>query len=309
MRPDTEDTTGTESSRPVPPTAAKVAVGLTDGTGPGCAKSDPILVADGVRKAFGGIPAVDVAHLEVPRGAITALIGPNGAGKTTFFNVLTGFQTPDAGSWTFDGQEISGRAPHRVARTGMTRTFQLTRVLGGLTVLENMLVGSSDQPGEKLRNALLPWTWQQGRREDTERAMEILTRFKLDAKAADRAASLSGGQRKLLEMARALMTEPSLVMLDEPMAGVNPSLVQSLLEHVVALRDHGTTVLFVEHDMHMVRYVSDWVVVMAEGKVVAEGTPDDVLRQQAVVDAYLGSHHQTDLRTLVDAEAAKEAQP
>ncbi|MEV6300270.1 ABC transporter ATP-binding protein [Actinoplanes sp. NPDC051861] len=261
--------------------------------------NDPILVADGVHRHFAGVTAVDVEHLAVERGKITALIGPNGAGKTTFFNLLTGFDRPQAGSWSFDGRPVAGLAPYRVARLGMVRTFQLTKVLGRLTVLENMLLGSSRQSGEKLSYAILPLIWKSRDRSDVARAMEILGRFKLDAKAADYAASLSGGQRKLLEMARAIMSEPTMVMLDEPMAGVNPALTQSLLHHIKDLKEQGMTVLFVEHDMHMVRNVADRVVVMAEGKIIASGAPDEVLSSTAVVDAYLGAHHDTDLRKLI----------
>jgi branched-chain amino acid transport system ATP-binding protein len=262
---------------------------------PGVKKVNPILVIDHVKKSFGGLTAVDVEHLEIPSGAITALIGPNGAGKTTLFNLLTGFDTPDTGAWSFQGSELAGVPSFKVAKMGQVRTFQLTKALSLLTVLENMKLGAKNQTGEKLLNSLFPFLW---RKQDTEleaKAMELLKKFKLDAKKDDFAASLSGGQRKLLEMARALMTDPVLVMLDEPMAGVNPALTQSLLEHVLNLKKEGMTVLFVEHDMHMVRHIADWVVVMAEGKVVAEGAPDTVMKEQAVIDAYLGAHQDTDL--------------
>lgn len=262
---------------------------------PGCQKKDPILVADHIKKSFGGLTAVDVEHLEIPKNAITALIGPNGAGKTTLFNLLTGFDTPDTGSWTLMGSSLSGVPSFKVAKLGQVRTFQLTKALGLLTVMENMKLGAKDQRGESLLSALIPSLWRKQDREIEIKAMELLTRFKLDAKKDDFAASLSGGQRKLLEMARALMTDPVLVMLDEPMAGVNPALTQSLLDHVLNLKNDGMTVLFVEHDMHMVRHIADWVVVMAEGKIVAEGPPDTVMREKAVIDAYLGAHQETDL--------------
>lgn len=262
---------------------------------PGCKKKDPILVADHIKKTFGGLTAVDVEHLEVPKNAITALIGPNGAGKTTLFNLLTGFDSPDTGTWSLMGNSLSGVPSFKVAQMGQVRTFQLTKALGLLTVLENMKLGAKGQKGESLLSALLPALWRKQDKEIEVKAMELLSRFKLDAKKDDFAASLSGGQRKLLEMARALMTDPVLVMLDEPMAGVNPALTQSLLDHVLDLKKQGMTVLFVEHDMHMVRHIADWVVVMAEGKIVAEGPPDTVMKEQAVIDAYLGSHQDTDL--------------
>ncbi|MEY4397241.1 MAG: hypothetical protein RLZZ40_997 [Actinomycetota bacterium] len=265
---------------------------------PGVAKKDPILIADGVRRQFGGLTAVDVAHVEIPRHAITALIGPNGAGKTTFFNLLTGFDTPNEGTWSFNGKNLAGISAFKVARMGLIRTFQLTKALGLLTVMDNMKLGSTEQRGERLSQALLPFLWRKKDQEIEERALEILGRFKLDAKKDDFAASLSGGQRKLLEMARALMTNPELVMLDEPMAGVNPALTQSLLDHILDLKKEGMTVLFVEHDMHMVRHIADWVIVMAEGKVVAEGDPHEVMKNPAVIDAYLGSHQDVDLGTV-----------
>ncbi|MGZ0211897.1 MAG: ABC transporter ATP-binding protein [Actinomycetales bacterium] len=262
---------------------------------PGVAKVDPIIVADGIRRTFGGLTAVNVDHVEIPRNAITALIGPNGAGKTTLFNLLTGFDKPDEGKWTFDGHSLAGMGAHKVARLGQVRTFQLTKALGLLTVLENMKLGAKDQIGENIFRGMIPSLWRKQEAEIEERAIVLLKKFKLDAKSSDFAASLSGGQRKLLEMARALMSQPTLVMLDEPMAGVNPALTQSLLDHILDLKDEGMTVLFVEHDMHMVRHIADWVIVMAEGQVVAEGPPDQVMKNQAVIDAYLGSHQDVDL--------------
>ena len=262
---------------------------------PGAHKPHAILVADGVQRTFGGVHAVDVDHLEVQRGAITALIGPNGAGKTTLFNLLTGFDKPNAGTWSFEGRSLGGVSAARVAQAGMVRTFQLTKALSRMSVIENMRLGATRQSGENLFVALVPPLWRAREREITAQAEELLERFKLIDTRDEFAGSLSGGQRKLLEMARALMSKPTMVMLDEPMAGVNPALIQSLLGHIKALRDDGTTVLFVEHDMHMVRHISDWVVVMAEGRLVAEGPPDAVMNDAAVIDAYLGAHHDTDL--------------
>jgi branched-chain amino acid transport system ATP-binding protein len=262
---------------------------------PGVSKPDPIIVADNVVRKFGGLTAVNVGHLEIQRGAITALIGPNGAGKTTFFNLLTGFDQVDEGSWSFNGVKISGTPPHKVARMGMVRTFQLTKALYRLTVIDNMLLAATKQKGESILRAALPFLWNAQEKAATARSEELLTRFKLIDKRDDYAAALSGGQRKLLEMARALMVEPELVMLDEPMAGVNPALKQSLLGHIKDLREDGMTVLFVEHDMDMVRDISDWVIVMAQGEIVAEGPPNVVMRDKAVIDAYLGAHHDSTL--------------
>ena len=285
------------SSNPgIPSTKPVKSTGLHVGeVAPGVAKVDPIIIADNITRTFGGVHAVDVAHLEIPRNAITALIGPNGAGKTTLFNLLTGFDNPNTGKWTFDGKPLSGVPAFKVARMGQVRTFQLTKALGLLTVLENMKLGAKNQIGEGLFRSLFPFLWRKQDDELTEKAMELLARFKLDSKSEDFAASLSGGQRKLLEMARALMSDPVLVMLDEPMAGVNPALTQSLLDHILDLKTQGMTVLFVEHDMQMVSHIADWVVVMAEGKVVAEGPPSDVMKNPAVIDAYLGAHQDVDL--------------
>ena len=289
------------------PDAVRAAVAALDGVEPrpGVPKPDPILIADGVARRFGGLSAVEVDHLEVQRGVITALIGPNGAGKTTFFNLLTGFDTPNEGSWSFEGKSLGGMPAHKVARRGMVRTFQLTKALSKLTVLDNMRLGATGQKGENFFRAIIPATWTGQQKEIDERARDLLVRFKLDAKVDDFAGSLSGGQRKLLEMARALMVEPTMVMLDEPMAGVNPALTQSLLGHVKDLRAQGMTVLFVEHDMDMVRDISDWVVVMAQGRIVAEGPPDVVMADPAVIDAYLGAHHDAPLT--IEEEQAQVA--
>jgi branched-chain amino acid transport system ATP-binding protein len=257
---------------------------------PGAPKQDPILFADKIRKNFGGVVAVDVEHIEIQRGSITALIGPNGAGKTTLFNLLTGFDSPDTGEWRFDGRSMEKIVAHKTASMGMVRTFQLTKSLTKMSVIENMKLGATHQVGEKWWNALLPFRWKKQEQIIEQRADALLERFKIDHMRNEYAGTLSGGQRKLLEMARALMTNPRLVMLDEPMAGVNPALKQSLLEHIRGLRDEGMTVLFVEHDMDMVNDVSDWVIVMAEGRVIAEGTPSQISANPAVIEAYLGSH-------------------
>ena len=257
---------------------------------PGVAKPDPLLTADGIRRHFGGIVAVDVKHLEVQRGSITALIGPNGAGKTTLFNLLSGFDNPDVGQWRFDGHNMSRVVAHKTASMGMVRTFQLTKSLTKMSVIENMKLGAMHQSGEKWWNGLVPFVWKAQEKKIEARADALLARFKMDHMRNEYAGTLSGGQRKLLEMARALMTEPRLVMLDEPMAGVNPALKQSLNEHIRGLRDDGMTVLFVEHDMDMVNDVADWVVVMAEGALIAEGTPEQIGNNPRVIEAYLGTH-------------------
>jgi neutral amino acid transport system ATP-binding protein len=290
---------------------------------PGSPKPDSILVVDNIVRHFGGMTAVDVNHLEVQRGIITALIGPNGAGKTTFFNLITGFDKPTSAKtgahWSFDGAKLDKTSASSVAKAGMVRTFQLTKALSRMTVIDNMMLGAQNQSGENLIKSLFKPTWSRQEKDIELKADELLDRFKLLEKKNDYAGSLSGGQRKLLEMARALMSDPKMIMLDEPMAGVNPALTQSLLGHIQRLRDEGMTVLFVEHDMHVVRHISDWVAVMAEGRLVAEGTADSVMSDTAVIDAYLGAHHDTDLgddalltdetlEQMADEVAAEEAQ-
>jgi neutral amino acid transport system ATP-binding protein len=258
---------------------------------PGVAKPDPIVVVDHMSRTFGGLRAVDVRHLEFQRGVITALIGPNGAGKTTFFNLVSGFDTPDTGEWSFNGESLAGKPAHAIARRGMVRTFQLTKALSRLTCIQNMKLGATGQRGENLFRALVPGIWRAQEREIEERADALLERFNMAHMRDEFAGELSGGQRKLLEMARALMSEPEIVLLDEPTAGVNPALKQSLLGHIREVLEDGTTVVFVEHDMDMVRDISDWVVVMGEGAVIAEGPHETIGRNQTVIDAYLGSHH------------------
>ena len=252
--------------------------------------TDAILEIDGVEKRFGGVHAVDGASFEVERGAITALIGPNGAGKSTLFDVVSGFERADAGAIRLDGSSIYRLPAYSIARRGLVRTFQLTKTLNVMSVLDNMLLAAPGHPGERFHGWLTsPLAARRREREARTQASELLDLFSLGAHAGDYAGTLSVGQRKLLELARALMLRPRLILLDEPLAGVNPTLGRRLLEHIEGLRGReGTTVLFVEHDMEVVMNHSDRVIVMAEGRVIAEGPPDEVRRSQVVVEAYLG---------------------
>jgi neutral amino acid transport system ATP-binding protein len=255
------------------------------------AEGRPILEVDEIVKSFGGIHAVDGASFDLSEGSITALIGPNGAGKTTLFNVITGFYRAERGSVCFDGEAIFGRPPYAIARRGMVRTFQITKALARMPVIDNMMLAAPNQPGEKLRNVIfrIPAT-RRREREVRKQAMELLEIFNLQDLASDYAGTLSGGQRKLLELARALMTEPRALLLDEPMAGINPTLGRRLLDHMQRLRaERGVTFLFIEHDMDVVMGHADRVVVMADGRVIASGAPDEVRKDQRVIDAYLGS--------------------
>lgn len=265
----------------------------------------PALLVENVRKHFGGIHAVNDASFSVRDRSITALIGPNGAGKTTLFNVITGFYKPDSGRIEYKGDSIFGKAPHSINHRGMVRTFQITKALAAMPVIDNMLLAGSRQPGEKLLGLLTkPRASRSRERELEEQAHDLLATFNLDKKRDDYAGTLSGGQRKLLELARALMTEPSMVLLDEPMAGINPTLGRRLLEHMEELRsERGVTFLFVEHDMDVVMNHSDEVVVMAQGAVIAQAPPEEIRGDDRVVSAYLGG------RPGDEAEPAVSARP
>jgi branched-chain amino acid transport system ATP-binding protein len=242
-------------------------------------------------RTFGGLRAVDGATLAVEPGSITGLIGPNGAGKSTLFNCISGFLRPQAGRVLLDGKRIDRRAPHRIARAGLVRSFQTPRTLARMTVLENVMLAARQHGGERLGGALRP-TARRREREVRARALALLELVRLDGHAEALAGTLSGGQRKLLDLVRALMVEPRILLLDEPMAGVSPTLRVELLEHILALRDRdGVTLLIVEHDLDFVMRASDRVIVMNDGRVIAEGTPDEVRTDERVVDAYLGAHH------------------
>jgi neutral amino acid transport system ATP-binding protein len=245
-----------------------------------------------VVKHYDGIAAVNGASLDVAERSITGLIGPNGAGKTTLFNIISGFRQPERGTVRFGGERIDRHSADRVARGGLVRTFQQTKALTRMTVLDNMMLAAPRQPGERLaRLALSRRSVQRREREVEALARELLAVVRLERHADDYAGTLSGGQRKLLEFGRALMTEPRMVMLDEPMAGVNPTLGLELLDRVQELRAaNGTTFLLIEHDLEVVMAVSDLIHVMSNGAVIASGPPSEVRANQDVIDAYLGKH-------------------
>lgn len=232
-------------------------------------------------KAYGGVQAVDHCSFTVTEGSITGLIGPNGAGKTTVFDVISGIVTPDEGTVWFDGIDVTDWMPHRVTRRGVSRTFQITRTLGDLTVLENMVVGSPTGGWRTLAGSRIL-------QREEDRAMELLRFVGIDGLASMPAESLSYGQKKLLEFASVLMPEPKLIMLDEPAGGVNPALLERIMDHIRELNRTGITFLVVEHNMDVVMSLCNSIVVMAHGEVLTKGTPEVIREDDTVLDAYLG---------------------
>jgi branched-chain amino acid transport system ATP-binding protein len=248
---------------------------------------DVVLRVEDLRKEFGGLVAVDGASFAVERGTIVGLIGPNGAGKSTTFNLVTGFYEADAGSVYLRGEDVAGTSPEERADRGMVRTFQIARELTGMKVEQNVRLGGQDHSGEKVVPALL------GAANDREseigaRAEEVLKKLELWELRDEYAGNLSGGQRKLLELGRALMTDPDVLLLDEPMAGVNPSLSDDIIDMIYELKAEGLTVLIVEHDIDMIMDISDRVIGMHQGRVLTTGTPEEVQNDEALLEAYLG---------------------
>jgi len=248
-----------------------------------------LLAATGLVKSFGGVRAVDSVEIRVPQGSITGLIGPNGAGKTTLFNLLSNFTPADQGRVFFDGKPVEHLQPHEIARRGMVRTFQVARVLSRLSVLENMVLATQGQLGERFWNVWLHnQRIAQEERQHRERAMAILESIGLAQMATEYAGSLSGGQRKLLEMGRALMSNPKLILLDEPAAGVNPTLINQICDRILAWNREGLTFLIIEHNMDVIMSLCDRVWVLAEGRNLAEGSPTQIQSNAQVLEAYLG---------------------
>jgi neutral amino acid transport system ATP-binding protein len=252
-----------------------------------------LLEVEDVARSFGGVAAVDGASFEVARHSITGLIGPNGAGKSTLFSTIAGSLRPDKGRIAFQGERIDRRPAYRIARLGVVRTYQAARVLTRMTVLENLQLASFDHPGERLTGIIArPRASRRHEADVLVRAHELLALVGLESHAREYAGTLSGGQRKLLDLARVLMLRPSLILLDEPIAGVSPQLRGQLLEHILAMRsDRGITFLIVEHDLDFIMRAADRVVVMNEGRVLTIGTPEAVRQDEQVIDAYLGKSH------------------
>ncbi len=240
-------------------------------------------------KEFGGLRAVDGVSFTLRANTITGLIGPNGAGKTTLFNTIAGVHRPDSGTISFLGRSIAGMAPHRIFDEGLVRTFQIPRPFAGMTVLENCMLVPRQQAGERFWNNWFARRHVAGQeRAIRERAREVLDFVGLSRLAGEFARNLSGGQQKLLELARVLMSEPKLVLLDEPGAGVNPTLLATIVEKLRELHERGITFLVIEHNMDLVMNVCDPILVMAQGKLLLEGPPQSVRHDARVLEAYLG---------------------
>lgn len=250
-----------------------------------------MLAISAIQKSFGGIRAVDGCTFDIPTGAITGLIGPNGAGKTTLFNIIAGLLQPDDGRVLLDGRDITGLPPHKLFHLGLVRTFQLPRMFERLSVVENLMLIPPGQGGENIVTAWLrPGKVRAEERRLRQKALEVLDFLQLTHVADEYAGNLSGGQKKLIELGRTLMTDARLVLLDEPGAGVNPTLLGKLCEDIRRLnREFGRTICIIEHDMDLIAALCQPVVVMVEGRVLVQGTMAEIRRHRAVQEAYLGS--------------------
>lgn len=250
---------------------------------------DVILGAQDITKTFGGIRAVNGASLSVERGSITGLIGPNGSGKSTLFNIISGTESKFGGTVTFDGKQINGLSPHKIFELGLGRTFQIPRLFSGMTVLENSMLSGKKQSGEDPLNALFPKRWESGEMELAKRAKDQLSALEISQTYDKLSSEISGGQMKLLQLANALVGEPKMLLLDEPTAGVAPRLAQDIFASIEKQsKEKGTTFFIIEHRLEVLfRHVSQ-VYVMHEGRILANGKPADIVKNQLVIDAYLG---------------------
>ncbi len=260
-----------------------------------------LLNVDRITRHFGGLVALQDVSLQAAEGEITGLIGPNGSGKTTLVNIISGFLRPTAGRVFFNSAPIQGLEPHRIAQRGLCRTFQITRNPQRMTVMENMLMGAQHQRGERVLQAVLhPAAVKQQERALLARAWDLLAMVKLSGHADEYAGSLSGGQKKLLALAQVLMAQPKLILLDEPVAGVNPRLIDDIVEVILTLRRQGQTFLVIEHNMGVIRALCDTLCVLDMGKVLAEGPVETVLAREDVLRAYIAAGGQlTDSATPV----------
>ena len=251
--------------------------------------SNNLISVNNLKKSFGGLKAVDVQELSFKEGELTSIIGPNGAGKTTFFDLISGFQNADSGSIFLKDKDISNAQPYKIARMGMVRTFQLTKVFDRMTVMENLLFSGSNIKNDSFLRSFIKLNSQKLYENSLrEKANEIMNDLNIGHMANSYARELSGGQKKLLELARSIINEPEILLLDEPLAGVNPKLAEDILSLITKLSDSGITILMVEHNIEAVMKISERIVVLAEGSLIADGIPNEIRTDRNVIEAYLG---------------------
>ena len=255
--------------------------------------SNKYLEVTNLKKSFGGIKAVDVESLNLNRNELTSIIGPNGAGKTTFFDLISGFQDSDEGKVYLNNKNISKSQPYAIARLGMIRTFQLTKVFDRMTVLENMMFSASTVNNDSFLKSLVKLPSQKTtEKKIRDKSFEIMKELNIDHMANSYAREMSGGQKKLLELGRSIINNPSVLLLDEPLAGVNPKLAEEILQIILNLAGKGISILMVEHNIEAVMKISERVIVLAEGKVIADSTPENIRTDENVIEAYLGSENE-----------------
>ena len=251
--------------------------------------SNNLISVNNLKKSFGGLKAVDVQELSFKEGELTSIIGPNGAGKTTFFDLISGFQNADSGSIFLKDKDISNAQPYKIARMGMVRTFQLTKVFDRMTVMENLLFSGSNIKNDSFLRSFIKLNSQKLYESNLrEKASEIMNDLNIGHMANSYARELSGGQKKLLELARSIINEPEILLLDEPLAGVNPKLAEDILSLITKLSDSGITIVMVEHNIEAVMKISERIVVLAEGSLIADGIPNEIRTDNNVIEAYLG---------------------
>lgn len=251
--------------------------------------SNNLISVNNLKKSFGGLKAVDVQDLSFKEGELTSIIGPNGAGKTTFFDLISGFQDADSGSIFLKDKDISNAQPYKIARMGMVRTFQLTKVFDRMTVMENLLFSGSNIKNDSFLRSFVKLNSQKLYENSLrEKANEIMNDLNIGHMANSYARELSGGQKKLLELARSIINEPEILLLDEPLAGVNPKLAEDILSLITKLSDSGITIIMVEHNIEAVMKISERIVVLAEGSLIADGIPNEIRTDNNVIEAYLG---------------------
>ena len=251
--------------------------------------SNNLISVNNLKKSFGGLKAVDVQELSFKEGELTSIIGPNGAGKTTFFDLISGFQNADSGSIFLKDKDISNAQPYKIARMGMVRTFQLTKVFDRMTVMENLLFSGSNIKNDSFLRSFIKLNSQKLYESNLrEKANEIMNDLNIGHMSNSYARELSGGQKKLLELARSIINEPEILLLDEPLAGVNPKLAEDILSLITKLSDSGITIVMVEHNIEAVMKISERIVVLAEGSLIADGIPNEIRTNSNVIEAYLG---------------------